>query len=108
MILFYAKNRGSSLFLITLILVLHQFCSSASSARAAAGKDFYGTLGLTRDCTSKDVKKAYRRLALKHHPDKVCHTSSFSIWFNPGIVTSFFFFKYIYIFISFSFFIVFL
>ena len=78
MILFYDNNKGSSLFLITFILVLHQFCSSASSARAAAGKDFYGTLGLARDCTSKDVKKAYRRLALKHHPDKVCYLIIFT------------------------------
>ncbi len=28
------------------------------------------TLGLTKDASLNDVKKAYRKLALKHHPDK--------------------------------------
>lgn len=27
-------------------------------------------LGLARDCTPQDVKKQYRKLALKLHPDK--------------------------------------
>lgn len=27
--------------------------------------------GLARDCTEIDIKKAYRRESLKHHPDKV-------------------------------------
>ncbi|KAG0679894.1 Diphthamide biosynthesis protein 4 [Pichia californica] len=31
---------------------------------------FYDVLGLTKDCTTKDVKSAYHRLLLKHHPDK--------------------------------------
>lgn len=31
--------------------------------------DYYDILGLTRDATSEDIKKAYRRLARQHHPD---------------------------------------
>ncbi|KAF7986759.1 hypothetical protein HWV62_20344 [Athelia sp. TMB] len=31
---------------------------------------YYDILGVAVDCTSDDVKKAYRRLAIKHHPDK--------------------------------------
>jgi len=34
-------------------------------------KGYYKTLGLDKDATQKDVKKAYRKLALKWHPD-VC------------------------------------
>jgi len=32
-------------------------------------KDLYKTLGLNKDATQEDIKKAYRKLSLKHHPD---------------------------------------
>lgn len=33
-------------------------------------RDFYDILGLVKDCSVDDIKKAYRKLALKFHPDK--------------------------------------
>ena len=33
-------------------------------------KDYYRTLGIASDATLQDVKKAYRLLAHKYHPDK--------------------------------------
>lgn len=33
-------------------------------------KDFYSILSLEKDATETDIKKAYRKLAVKHHPDK--------------------------------------
>ena len=35
-----------------------------------AKRDYYEVLGLNRDAADDDVKKAYRRLAMKFHPDR--------------------------------------
>src|SRR5262245_53470236 len=32
-------------------------------------KDYYQVMGLTRDASADDIKKAYRKLARKYHPD---------------------------------------
>src|SRR3954465_9636470 len=33
-------------------------------------KDYYGTLGVNKDATKDDIKKAFRKLAHEFHPDK--------------------------------------
>lgn len=34
------------------------------------GLDYYNVLKVNRNATDEDLKKAYRRLAMKWHPDK--------------------------------------
>ena len=58
---FHSKNIYSQL------VDWHKICRLASHFMA---KDYYKTLGVARNATKEEIKKKYRELAHKHHPDK--------------------------------------
>ncbi len=51
-------TKSSSIFWLLLVILPFVLC------------DFYDTLGVSRDATESKIKKAYRKLSLKYHPDK--------------------------------------
>ncbi|KAF1318798.1 Dihydrolipoyllysine-residue succinyltransferase component of 2-oxoglutarate dehydrogenase, partial [Globisporangium splendens] len=47
-------------------------------------KDFFGVLGVPRDATTQQIKRQYRKLALKLHPDKTMDVGSTQEQQNEG------------------------
>ena len=50
--------------------LLHALVFILQILATLAGADYYKILGLSKSASSADIKKAYRKLSLKYHPDK--------------------------------------
>merc|ERR1740136_368256 len=48
----------------------YRYSKMAEENAEATDKDLYGILFITKEATPEEIKKSYRKLALKYHPDK--------------------------------------
>lgn len=62
--------------LVAVLAVLAAATGGVAARRGGAGgsdtdsEDLYKVMGLQRSATQKEVKSAYRKLAVQYHPDK--------------------------------------
>ncbi|VDH94058.1 DnaJ homolog subfamily B member 9 [Mytilus galloprovincialis] len=52
------------------LVFLSALCSVYVTHLVLCGKDYYEILGVKKNATDKQIKRAFRKLAIKYHPDK--------------------------------------
>ncbi len=67
--MFIVVNEGMGKFNSTFLLWLI-FIYLCEYSVEVTGSNYYDVLGIDRHATERDIRKAFRQLALKYHPDK--------------------------------------
>ncbi len=56
----------NTMYIIYLLII----CSIFLPLFIVADEDFYQLLGITKSATQRDIRRAFKRIALEKHPDK--------------------------------------
>jgi len=70
---FHAKEKEAIIHIVDYLGIDFDDHASIKAEYLKSADQYYEMLGLKRGATLSEVKKAYRNLALKHHPDRVSH-----------------------------------
>jgi DnaJ family protein C protein 10 len=52
------------------VIYLLIICSIFFPSLISSDEDFYQLLGITKSATQRDIRRAFKRIALEKHPDK--------------------------------------
>lgn len=64
------QSQCSDVMKVSVALAIVVVCLSIATKFSSAGEDYYKVLGVPRDASLRQIKKAYREMSLKYHPDK--------------------------------------
>ena len=56
--------------ILLVLLVLFSFTARGTQSAVGSAGKYYTLLGVEKDADETSIKKQYRKLAMKHHPDK--------------------------------------